>query len=211
MTVLPGLRRFLDAPAGARQPAAACCELCGAPLGSGHAHAVDLDARRLLCVCPACRLLLTGRGVARGRYRTVPDRYRYIPDLALTRAQWEELRIPVRFCFVFRNSRLGRYVALYPSPAGATEALLPTAVWQQVLTANARVADAADDVEALLLRRRENDLIECHLVPVDACYRLVARVRVHWQGFDGGDRVRAETEAFFESLRAREYGEGGVR
>lgn len=210
MTARPGLRRFLDAPAGVRRPAAACCELCGAPLGSGHAHAVDLDARGLLCVCPACRLLLTGHGAARGRYRAVPDRYRRIPDFAPTRAQWEELQIPVRFCFVFRNSRLGQYVALYPSPAGATEASLPTAVWQQVLTANARAADAADDVEALLLRRR-GDRVECHLVPIDACYRLVARVRVHWRGFDGGDRVRAETEAFFESLRAREYDEGGAR
>ncbi|MBC9713927.1 hypothetical protein H9Y04_15265 [Streptomyces sp. TRM66268-LWL] len=204
-----GLRRFLDAPTAETRPAAPGCELCGASIrSSGHAHAVDLDARRLLCVCTACRLLLTDRGGARGRYRTVPDRYRRVPDFTVTRAQWEELGIPVRFCFTFRNSRLGQYVAQYPSPAGATEALLPTAVWQRVLAANPPASEAADDVEALLLRRQDHH-VECHLVPIDACYRLVARVRTHWQGFDGRGRVRAETDAFFEHLQARE--QGGIR
>ncbi|MQY10138.1 hypothetical protein SRB5_02440 [Streptomyces sp. RB5] len=197
MSALAGLRRFLDAP-----PDEPRCELCAAPLGSGHTHAVDLDARGLLCVCTACRLLLAGRGAAaRGRYRAVPERHRRLPDLTLTAGQWEELGIPVRFCFVFRNSRLGEYVALYPSPAGATEATVPAAAWERSVAAG----DVADDVEALLVRRR-GDLVERHLVPVDACYRLVARVRTHWEGFDGGERVRAETDAFFADLEVREGG-----
>jgi len=57
-------------------------------------------------------------------------------------------------------------------------------------------------VEALLLRRLAGRF-ECFLVPIDACYELVGRLRRHWRGFDGGDEVRSEIEAFFEGLRAR--------
>ncbi|MFC6063182.1 DUF5947 family protein [Streptomyces ochraceiscleroticus] len=206
MTAGAGLRRFREpAPAAHGQRAGPRCELCAAGLESGHGHVVDLDGRGLLCVCRACRTVLTRPGAAGGRYRGVPDRHRYLRGFALGPAQWEALQLPVGMAFAFRNSQLDRYVVFYPSPGGATESLLPDGAWRQIMAAHPDVADLADDVEALLLRRRP-DGAECHLVPIDTCYDLVGRVRLHWRGFDGGADVHRELDAFFAGLRARAGG-----
>ena len=37
--------------------------------------------------------------------------------------------------------------------------------------------------------------------PVDACYRLVGLVRLHWKGFDGGAEAWAAIDAFFAELQ----------
>ena len=58
------------------------------------------------------------------------------------------------------------------------------------------------DVEALLLRRHQGR-VECHLVPIDICYELVGRMRLRWQGFDGGAAARADLEEFFAHVRER--------
>jgi hypothetical protein len=210
-----GLRRFREAepieaapdaaPEMAPAPAGGC-ELCGQALAAaGHGHAVDLDKRGLLCVCRACVLLFAHEGAGTGRYRVVPERYRHVAGFALTPEQWAELQLPVGVAFFFRNSRLGRFAALYPSPGGAIESLLPLGAWEPVLAANPEAAGVADDVEALLLRR-SGDEVECHLVPISACYDLVGRLRRHWRGFDGGARVREEMDAFFAGLRERGSG-----
>ncbi|OKI02010.1 hypothetical protein A6A06_12950 [Streptomyces sp. CB02923] len=205
MTTGHGLRRFRE-PSG--RPPGPRCELCSAALGPDHhGHVVDLDDRGLLCVCRACRLLLAHRGAAQGRYRGVPDRHRHVSDFALSPVQWETLQLPVGMVFCFRNSRLGRYVVFYPSPGGATESLLPDAAWERVMAVNPGVSDLADDVEALLLRRL-GERVECHLVPIDTCFDLVGRMRLHWRGFDGGELVRDALDAFFAGLRARSAGYG---
>jgi hypothetical protein len=104
--------------------------------------------------------------------------------------------------FVFQNSSLGRFVTFYPSPAGATESLLPLETWQEVMEANPAFGSIAPDVEALLLRRTDGRF-ECYLAPIDASYELVGLVRLHWKGFDGGERVWTEIDAFFSQLRQR--------
>jgi hypothetical protein len=200
MSVPFALRRFLEArpqpPPGER------CELCGQPIAEEHGHVVSVEARNLLCVCRPCYLLFTREGAAHGKYRSVPDRYRYAPGVVLTDAQWEELQIPVGIAFFFFNTPMARTVAFYPSPAGATESLLPLTTWAALVQAHPLLGSLAPDVEALLLRRLVGRF-ECFLVPIDACYELVGRLRRHWRGFDGGDEVRSEIEAFFEGLRAR--------
>ena len=140
-----GLRRFREArPAG--PPG---CEMCAEPLGDRHAHAVNVENRALLCACRACGLLLSRGGtVARGRYRAVPERYLNVPSFRLEPADWDDLQIPVRMAFFFRNSVLDQFVAFYPSPGGATESLLPLATWDRVLAANPGLPDALPDVEA---------------------------------------------------------------
>jgi hypothetical protein len=178
------------------------CELCATPIGRDHGHVVDLEQRGLRCTCRACYLLFTHEGAAGGRWRAVPDRYLHDPAFRLDQAQWDALQIPVRTAFLFRNSALGRWVAFYPSPAGATESLLELAAWDDVLAANPRLPPVAPDVEALLLHARPGGF-GCFLVPIDACYELVGLVRLHWKGFDGGEEVWRELDAFFERLRAR--------
>jgi Family of unknown function (DUF5947) len=198
--VTTGLRRFLEPQPRAR--AGERCELCAEPVGEGHAHVADLETRNLLCACRPCYLLFTHKGAAAGRYRAVPDRYLHDAAFRLSEGQWDDLQIPVRVAFFFRNSSMGRVVAFYPSPAGATESLLPLETWQEVVAANPPFADVADDVEALLLRRT-GDGFECFLIPIDACYELVGLVRMHWKGFDGGQEAWREIDAFFDRLRER--------
>jgi hypothetical protein len=206
-----GLRRFVGpqpepppGPGAAREkPRAApgeACEMCAEPVGDGHSHVVNLDSRNILCTCRACYLLFTHQGAAGGRYRAVPDRYLHDPSFKLDDVQWEALQIPVRVAFFFDNSAMGQVVAFYPSPAGATESLLPLEAWADVVAANPALTDLAPDVEALLVQRT-GDGFECFLIPIDACYELVGLVRMHWKGFDGGQEAWEAIDGFFDRLR----------
>jgi hypothetical protein len=186
------------------------CEMCAEEIDERHGHVVNVEARGLMCVCRACYLLFTGEGAARGHYRAVPDAYSRVEPLALTPAQWGELGIPVSPAFFFDNSTLGRVAAFYPSPAGATESLLPLDAWQAIVDENAGLQDVTPDVEGVLILRKE-DAFECYRLPIDRCYELVGLLRLHWRGFDGGAEVHAAIEAFFDDVRARCAGTmGGV-
>jgi hypothetical protein len=186
---------------------AAGCERCGAPLPEAHRHIVDVDTRRLSCSCRACWLLTRSDERLRSQ-RAVPDRYVHGPDLLLTQSEWDALQIPVEVAFFMFHGSIGRTIAFYPSPAGATESALPLDAWHRVLDANPWLRCAEPDVEALLVRRnRDGDgNYQCLLVPIDACYELVGRIRLHWTGFDGGDRVRGEIQQFFADVLSRGSG-----
>ncbi|WP_051832248.1 DUF5947 family protein [Streptomyces katrae] len=194
-----GLRRFT----GPRPPRPERCELCGLAVPEdGHRHLVETEKRALVCACTACALLFDRPGAATGRFRAVPDRYLTDPEHRLEEGAWEQLQIPVGVAFFFRNAALDRLVALYPSPAGATESELDPATWQHVLGGGTLAALLEPDVEALLLRRAEGRT-ECYLVPIDICYELVGRMRLLWQGFDGGAEARAALNAFFAQVERR--------
>jgi Family of unknown function (DUF5947) len=204
VTALGALQRYARAGARAGVRPADVCELCAVGLPDAHAHLVDLQQRRLCCACKACSLLFVEPGAAGGRYRTVPSRVLADPGFVLNEAQWAALEIPVRLAFFFFNSSLGRWVALYPGPAGVTESELPLEGWTGLAAGSALVASVQPDVEALLVDgRRGVTGFECLLVPIDACYELAARLRGAWKGFDGGDETRQALEVFFEGLRAR--------
>jgi hypothetical protein len=176
--------------------------MCAEPLGGGHSHVVNLDSRQIMCTCRACWLLFTHQGAAGGRYRAVPDRYLHDPAFQLGDGAWEALQIPVRVAFFFHNSDMGRMAAFYPSPAGATESLLPLEAWADVVAANPVMAGLVPDVEALLVRHT-GDGFQCYLVPIDACYELVGLVRMHWKGFDGGQEAWAAIDGFFDAVHER--------
>ncbi|WP_330177076.1 DUF5947 family protein [Streptomyces sp. NBC_01498] len=182
------------------------CEMCAAPIGEEHRHVVNLESRGLMCGCRACYLLFTDED-AHQRYRAVPDRYLRFDGLPLDARTWDELQIPVGLAFLFRNSTQERTVAFYPGPAGATESELPLDAWATIVDAHPELAVLRPDVEALLVRRtgpggRETEA-SCHLVPIDACYELVGRLRTLWRGFDGGQEAHAAMDAFFAHVRDR--------
>ena len=198
-----GLRRILERDRGPRPRPGEACEMCATDIPDEHAHVVNLESRSLMCACRPCYLLFTSDIAARGKYRSVPDRYLYDAHFRMTDSQWNDIQIPVRMAFFFVNSSIEHVAAFYPSPAGATESLLDLKAWDDVMAANAETfGDMLPDVEALLINRREEGF-ECFLVPIDACYALVGRVRMHWRGFDGGTEAWAEIDSFFDSLRER--------
>jgi hypothetical protein len=186
-------------------PAAERCGLCAHAIDDErHDHLVDLDKRALLCACPTCATLFAHQQPGRSQsYRVVPTRVLVDPAFQLADPQWTALAIPVRLAFIFYNSRLARWIALYPSPGGAAEAELPENAFQGLAAATSLVGAIEPDVEALLVYGRRTARLETFLVPIDACYRLVGEVRRHWQGFHGGDLVWQHIEAFFADLRAR--------
>jgi hypothetical protein len=204
--VLARIRSNRQAP----EPAGERCEMCSESIADEHQHVVNVAGRQLMCVCRACYLLFTDNN-ADLRYRAVPDRYLAFEDFALDRRAWEALQIPVGVAFFFTNSALQRTVAFYPGPAGATESELDLDAWNAISGADSRVGLLADDVEALLVRvpdtdGRDNGEVaqpQSYLVPIDACYEFVGRLRMLWRGFDGGQEARQFIDSFFSQIEAR--------
>jgi hypothetical protein len=172
-----------------------------APIADEHSHVVGLRDRALMCTCRPCALLFDRQG-ADLSFKTVPDRYLSLENFSLSQGQWDDLAIPVGVAFFFSHSTLGKVVAFYPSPAGATESELSLEAWDSIVEANPALVTLVDDVEALLLRKRDDDL-ECYLVPIDVCYELVGHLRKLWRGFDGGSDVYSRMDQFFTDIRSR--------
>ncbi len=172
------------------------CDVCGAPLTAAHDHVVDLRLRALRCACRACYLLFTHEGAGGGLLRAVPQRYLRLPEIAAARDRLDALDLPIGLAFFFRSSATGRVGAFYPSPAGATESDLPLDAWQDLASVVPQLASLATDVEALLVRRRGDD-VEAFIVPIDASYELVGRIRRSWRGITGGDDLSSEIDRFF--------------
>ncbi|HST11170.1 MAG TPA: DUF5947 family protein [Terriglobales bacterium] len=180
------------------------CELCHGELFHEHPHLVELTQRRIICSCEACAMLFTGR--VGSKYQRVPRQVRLLADFRMTDAEWDGLMIPINLAFFFQSSADSRVSALYPSPAGATESLLPLAAWNNIVESNLVLKGLEPDVEALLVNRvgqaRGNAPAEYYMVPIDACYKLVGLIRLHWKGFSGGTEVWQEIGKFFSELRS---------
>lgn len=195
-----GLRRFRAPKPVVR--AGERCEMCAVPIAEPHSHVADIENRAILCTCRPCYLLFTVRGAAQGKHRAVPQRFRHDPQFSLADRVWDSAGIPVSMAFLFLNSVQDTPVAFYPSPAGATESMLPPASWAELIGDNPGFADIEPDVEALLIIQGE-DGFEAFLVPIDVCYELIGHVRLHWKGFDGGAEAWSVINGFFAGLRAR--------
>ncbi|HEX3881070.1 MAG TPA: DUF5947 family protein [Stellaceae bacterium] len=179
------------------------CDLCAGVIPAGHAHLLEHETRRLRCVCQGCALSLG----ASARFCLVPPRAEKLPDLALGDAEWAALQIPIEMAFIYRRGADGRAVAVYPGPAGATEAALEERAWSEVAATHAALADFAPDVEALLINRIRGAR-ECYRVSIDRCYSLVGLIRRHWRGLSGGAEAWDAIDAFFAALRSGEAAHG---
>ena len=181
------------------------CEMCSAELRTEHPHLIDLTQRRMHCACDACAMLFSGR--AGTKYRRVPRDIRLLSNFQISDAEWDSLLIPINLAFFFQNSVDSRVSALYPSPAGATESLLPLEAWTSIVQSNPILNKMEPDVEAFLVNRvglaRGGSAAEYYIVPIDACYKLVGLIRIHWRGLSGGTEVWKEIGDFFTQLRTR--------
>jgi hypothetical protein len=181
------------------------CEMCSAELRAEHPHLIHVSQRRLHCACDACAMLFSGQ--AGTKYRRVPRDIKLLSDFQISNADWDSLLIPINLAFFFQNSIDSRVSALYPSPAGATESLLPLEAWNRIVQNNPVLQQMEPDVEALLVNRvglaRGAAPAEYYVVPIDACYQLVGLIRLHWRGLSGGTEVWKEIGDFFTRLRSR--------
>ncbi len=192
------LRRFVRQRAVVER-----CEMCSAELAAEHEHLVDVSTRQLTCVCQACAILFSGK--ANAKLRRVPRRIRYLADFQLSDAQWESLLIPISKAFFFNSSVAGKVVALYPSPAGATESLLDFESWAEIRRYNPVLEEMEPDTEALLVNRMRG-ASEYYLLPIDECYRLVGLIRTHWHGLSGGAQMWEVIGKFFAELKGKATG-----
>jgi hypothetical protein len=199
-SALASLRRYTRQRAGRAR-----CELCSADIAEGHSHLVELASHQLRCVCEPCAILFSSPSAA--KYRRVPRRVDFLSDFRLTDIQWEGLQLPINLAFFVQSTPAGRVVALYPSPAGATEALPPPDAWEALIEDNPSLRKLEPDVEALLVNRLGAEP-EHYLVGIDECYSLVGLVRSHWRGLSGGPAVWTEIARFFTGLKGRSRPEG---
>ena len=149
----------------------------------------------------ACAILFSGQGV---KFKRVPRRVRSLPAFNLSDAEWNGLMVPINMAF-FLDSLENRVVALYPSPAGATESLLALESWNDIVARNPILNEMESDVEGLLVNRlgysRGYSAAEYYLLPIDECYKLVGLIRMHWKGLSGGTEVWRQLGEFFTSLK----------
>jgi hypothetical protein len=181
------------------------CGLCGAELRHDHAHLFETSSRRLICACGACTILFDNPAAA--RFHPVPKNVEFLPDFVLDDVQWQALQLPVNLAFFVLSRKGEQVIALYPSPAGVTEASPPPEAWLALVEDNPALRKLRPDVEALLVNRL-GPVPEHYYVGVDKCYALAGLVRAHWQGFSGGTVVRAKIEEFFADLQEQARAKG---
>jgi Family of unknown function (DUF5947) len=187
------LRRFRE-----RSSLQEKCEFCGAGLEPEHRHLLEVAKRRIVCTCTPCAFRF--QDVVEGRFKLIPSDVRQLPEFDLSDSEWENLALPINLAFFFYSTPQEKMNAMYPSPAGATESLLPLTAWDSLVERNSVLATIAADVEALLVNR-VGAKREYYIVPIDLCFELIGLIRVHWRGFSGGDKVWEEVEKFFSKLR----------
>ena len=185
------------APAPAAHNGEQTCELCPIGISGEHKHLIHLEERRIVCVCATCWALRSGDA----HFRPVGNRRVWLDDLQITGEQWAAFAIPIGLAFFMISSVTGSVIALYPSPAGATESELDLRAWSSVCGANPEL-QLEPDSEALVVNRLV-DPPQHMIVPIDAAYGLVGVVKSSWEGITGGAGVAGAVAEYLEDLRAR--------
>jgi hypothetical protein len=200
-SAIRSLRRFVRPRAAVER-----CEMCSIELSADHQHLIEPQTRQMICACQACAVLFSGDSETL-KYRRVPRRTRALSTFQLTDAQWDSLMIPIGMAFFFHSTAAGKVIALYPSPAGATESLLDLEAWDEIVQDNPVLKEMEKDTEALLVNRVKGER-EYYIVPIDECYKLVGLIRAYWHGLSGGTEVWEEIRKFFAELNDKAKGKG---
>jgi len=174
------------------------CEVCGRPLSDDHRHLLELDERRILCACEPCIAMKSGLE----SYCPVGTRTLWLDDFQFSDELWAAFQLPVGLAFFLRSTGTNTVVALYPSPAGATECELHLESWQKLVTLNPILNDLEADAEAFVVNRISGEHQHA-IVPIDECYRLVGVIKSTWEGISGGNAISNAVPKFFSYVRQK--------
>ncbi len=201
-TMIANLRRLASGAPGAAGAGAGtleeACDLCGVGIQEKHNHLLQLTDRRILCVCTSC----WAQRSADAEYRPTGTRVLWLEDFRLPDDLWGRLQIPIGLAFFIFSSATDSVIALYPSPAGATESELELGAWEDLRRENPVLHSLEPDAEALVVNRI-SEPAQFAIVPIDDCYGLVGTVKASWEGISGGAAIEREVPEFFEGIRRR--------
>ena len=195
----PGVPSAASADPG--QPSSAAeplerCDLCNTTVPPDHRHMLNLYERQIVCVCESCWGLRSGDE----SFRPTGTRTLWLEGFELPEELWAQFRIPIGLAFFMHSSVTDCVVAMYPSPAGATESELHFETWSRLVDLNPLLRTLEPDAEGLIVNR----MAEPHqfaIAPIDRCYMLVGLIKASWEGISGGAAVERAIEGYFEKLR----------
>jgi hypothetical protein len=179
----------------ASRPGEDHCDLCGTAIDADHRHLLHLVDRRILCSCEPCFAMRAGDA----ELRPSGTRVLRLNGFALDDDLWAKFQIPIGLAFFMVRERGQGVLALYPSPAGATESELHLAAWDELVAANPVLGELEAEVEALIVNRISEPARHV-IVPIDRCYELVGMIKSRWEGISGGRAIDDAVTEFFESI-----------
>jgi hypothetical protein len=171
------------------------CDLCGTAIDAEHRHLLHLVDRRILCSCEPCFAMRAGDA----ELRPSGTRVLRLDAFALDDDLWAKFQIPIGLAFFFVRERGQGVVALYPSPAGATESELHLAAWDELVASNPVLGELEAEVEALIVNRMCEPPRHV-IVPIERCYELVGMIKSRWEGISGGSAIDDAVAEFFAGL-----------
>ncbi len=171
------------------------CEMCGTSIPADHRHLLHISERRIVCACEPCWGMRSGDG----DFRPTGSRTVWLPELLIPDDLWAAFQIPIGLAFFMRSTVTECVVAMYPSPAGATESELHFDAWARACELNPILAQMEQDIEGLIVNRMAEPAVYV-LAPIDRCYELTGTIKMHWEGISGGSALEAAMEDFFSRL-----------
>jgi hypothetical protein len=172
------------------------CDLCGITIPDDHRHLLALVERRIVCSCEACWAMRAGEG----DYRPTGNRTLWLPDLDVPDDLWASFQIPIGLAFFMHSTVTSCVVAMYPSPAGATESELHFETWRRMVGLNPVLDQLEPDIEGLIVNRLTDPAVYT-IAPIDRCYALTGAIKLTWEGISGGTGVGEAVSRFFDDLR----------
>jgi hypothetical protein len=188
----------VDTPADAAVPQdGERCEVCLRGIQADHRHLLNLEERQISCVCDTC----WSRESGQAKYVPVGSRTLWLEEFRLPEPIWASFSIPIGLAFFMHSSVTNCVVAMYPSPAGATESELHFSTWKGLVELNPILTGLEPDAEGLIVNRLAEPP-EYAIAPIDQCYALVGLIKMSWEGISGGPLVEERIQEFFDELHA---------
>ncbi|MEA2145797.1 MAG: hypothetical protein QOG59_1384 [Solirubrobacteraceae bacterium] len=173
------------------------CDLCRRTVAAEHRHMLDLEQRCIVCTCEACWALRSGEE----QFAPVGHRTLWLEDFDMPDDIWASFGIPIGLAFFLYSSVTDCVVALYPSPAGATESELRFDTWMRLRERNRILNELEPDGEALIVNRMGEEHVYA-IAPIDRAYELVGLIKTRWEGISGGTGLEEAVASYFDGLRA---------